>query len=101
MAGDSNDSDSSSMHGRCVLSPTPTTKNATKEADLDAQLNQTLRDIEQVDSLLQSINERKCRLIKKYDRLKDEKLQIKSKALANENWNEGISENLVLILIRV
>lgn len=52
-------------------------------------MKQTLSEIEQVDSLLQDLNDRKSRLIKKYDQLKESKMQIKSKALANENWHEG------------
>lgn len=59
------------------------------ELDIDALLRQTLLDIEEVDAQLQGLQDRKKGLIKKYDQLKESKMQIKSKALANENWHEG------------
>lgn len=88
---DSSDDDDSIMSRETVRRSTSNSKSP-KSADdeLEGQLKQTLCDIEQVDSLLLDLNERKRRLIKKYDRLKEQRMQIKSKALANENWHEGI-----------
>lgn len=95
-----NDSDSIVVsHATVARSPTKRISPKTTPDDLDAQLKQTLVEIEQVDSLLQDLNERKSKLIKKYDQLKEAKMHVKSKALSNENWHEGKKKCLTCVKI--
>lgn len=92
MESSDGDGDADSLTSRKTVVASPLQRKTTSkntEDELETQLKQTLCEIEQVDSLLQDLNDRKRKLIKKYDRLKEEKMQIKSKALATENWHEG------------
>lgn len=85
------DSSMESLNTSVAITPVDVLQDiANKDAEyIELQMRQTLQDIEDVDAKLQDLNERKSSLIRTYDRLKEAKMQIHSKKLANENWHEG------------
>lgn len=59
--------------------------------NVEQAIQNTLRDIAEVDTFLRRLNDRKATLLTKYDKLKEKKIMFKSLELSSKNWDKGPS----------
>lgn len=59
------------------------------DEDIDTRMQHTIREIEEIDTCLRQLNDRKAERLAHYDDLKEQKMLAKSLALSSKNWNKG------------
>lgn len=69
-----------------TIDATSSPKTLDKEINIDKQIAKVLQDIEEVDTFLRQLNQRRENLVCKYDSLKEEKVIRKTQHLATLNW---------------
>lgn len=66
---------------------------------IDLEIGKIVTDIDEVDSFIRALNERKVKLVEKFENLKNEKVLRKSLHLANQNWESGKTSFCLFVIV--